>query len=283
MNKKYIKWGLGALAVAAAGVLLDALVLEKYFFEVKTFDIGDKSSRKKLKLVLLADLHFKHNMLPQYSKLAQTLNQMQPDLVLIAGDTLDSSGGMLPMEQFFSLLRQDMPKVAIPGNNDYKADPSIQRLKEAYAKHGCDFLLNETKAYTLKGERVVVTGLDDFIQGESHFKDAVEGIGKEAHHLLLIHSPLQLELVQKEVEQLNSERSPSDQLNIRYAFAGHNHGGQVRLPSYVPKLPRKSGDYINGWYKDRSPYLYVSKGFGTSAVPFRFFARAELTFFHYHV
>jgi predicted MPP superfamily phosphohydrolase len=48
-------------------------------------------------------------------------------------------------------------------------------------------------------------------------------------------------------------------------------------------LPKKSGNYINGWYNKEEPYLYVSNGFGTSEVPFRFGARPEITMFYYGV
>lgn len=268
---------------AAGLLLLDALFLEKYFFKVKVFDIGNKGSRKKLKLVLLTDLHLKHILFPYYRKLADRVNQLQPDLILITGDTLDSTGEVKLMDEFLSLLRQDTKKVAIPGNNDYKADRSLEEVKRAYEKHNCDFLVNESKAYKLQGTRLMVTGLDDFIEGESHFKAAVKNVGREEHHLLLVHSPLQQERAKEKMDEINRERSAAEALNIRYIFAGHTHGGQVRLPGYVPFLPGMAGGYVNGWYNDIPPYLYVSKGFGTTAVPLRFDARSEVTVFNYFV
>ncbi|GHA55977.1 hypothetical protein SAMN04487941_1135 [Pontibacter akesuensis] len=281
MNKKYGKLLLGSLAVGAAAVLVDALLLEKYFFDVKTFNIGENGGGKQLKLVLLTDLHFKQHLLPHHRKLAAKINELEPDLILITGDTLDSSGTLHPMDAFLSLLHQRIPKAAIPGNNDYKAAPDLSSLKNIYKKHNCDFLVNESKLYLLRGERLLVTGLDDFIEGESDVAAAVADVGHEKHHLLLVHSPLQQETAMKKIRMINRGRSRDEQLQIRYIFAGHNHGGQVRLPGYVPKLPLKSGGYVNGWYNQQPPYLYVSKGFGTSTLPFRFFARSEVTVFKY--
>ncbi|WP_347156858.1 metallophosphoesterase [Pontibacter chitinilyticus] len=284
MKSQPLKWLAGAVAFGAAAALLDALFLEKYFFEVKTFNIGlPEGSGKKLKLILLTDLHFKHHLWPPYRKLARKVNALEPDLLLITGDTLDSSGNTMPMAKFFRLLDEKVQKVAIPGNNDYRADKSLQSLKEVYRQHHCDFLINESKAYTLRGERIMVTGMDDFIEGKCRLRKAVQHVGREAHHLLLVHSPLQQEPVLAETARINHERAPEEQLKFDYIFAGHNHGGQVRLPGYVPVLPNKSGDYINGWYNSSPPYLYLSKGFGTSSVPFRFDARSEVTFFNYYV
>ncbi len=83
---------------------------------------------------------------------------------------------------------------------------------------------------------------------------------------------------------INASLPKDEQLNISYIFAGHNHGGQVTLFGlYAPVLPKKSGDYLKGWYNQEKPYLYLSKGFGTSTLPFRFGARAEITLFYYYI
>jgi uncharacterized protein len=279
----HIKWILAAIGTAgAAGLLLDAWVLEKYFFEIKSYNIGEESG-KSIKLVLITDLHFKNTVLPQYQKLAKKLNQLKPDLLLITGDTIDSTGRIEPVQQFFDMLDPEMKKIAIPGNNDYRAHPSIEELKKVLEAHNCDFLVNESKSYNIRGARIMITGLDDLIEGDSCFKDAIKDVNRENHHFLLIHSPLQQVSVKKEIYEINKQRPPSEQLNISYIFAGHTHGGQVRIPGYVPVLPKKSGNYVNGWYNSSLPYLYVSRGFGTSTVPFRFFAKSEVTVFNYYV
>lgn len=283
MKRENKEWMVAGLATIALGLLADALFFEKYFFQIKRFDIGNKGSSKKIKLVLLTDLHFRKTLWPYYRRLAEKVNQLQSDLILITGDSLDSSGKTAPMNHFFDLLDQRIQKVAIPGNHDHKADNDLSSIKKVYQRHNCHFLVNESKAYTICGEQIMITGLDDFIEGESRFAEAVKEVGEEQHHLLLVHSPLQQEVVRDKINKINKERDPSSQLNISYIFAGHNHGGQVRLPGWVPVLPEKSGNYINGWYSKNRPYLYVSKGFGTSTVPFRFGARAEVTVFNYCV
>ncbi len=283
MKKQYKMW---IAATSMAGILylfLDAIILEKYFFEIKVFAIGNKKRGNKLKLLLLSDLHFKNRMSFYYYHLAKKINQLEPDLILISGDMLDRTGKTGPMDKFLNALHHDFPKVAIPGNHDHKADADLSLIKNIYEKHNCIFLVNQSCTIQVKGHRLAVTGLDDFIEGKSRFKDAVKDIEKEEHHLLLLHSPLQQEQVKREISEINKQRHPDKQLNIRYIFAGHNHGGQVKLPGYVPVLPAKSGNYVKGWYNSEEPCLYVSKGFGTTTVPFRFGARAEITVFNYYL
>lgn len=282
-NSKWLRWGTVASLAGAAVVLLDALFLEKYFFEINTYRIGSKTGRKQLRLLLLTDLHLKRRFWPYYGRLARKVNELQPHLIMVAGDTLDGHTKSSVVARFFSQLRQDIPKVAILGNHDHKDRLDNAALASLYATHNCRLLVNETAVFELAGEKVVVSGLDDFIESESCFEEAVADTGWEAHHFLLIHSPLQQEPVRQKVAAMNQQRPNNRQLNISYIFAGHNHGGQVRLFSLVPKLPLKSGKYVNGWYNQTKPYLYLSKGFGTSTLPFRFGARAELAMFHYYV
>lgn len=284
MKQKNLLYLGAALASAAAlGVLLDALFLEKYFFEIKQFDIGRKDGGKSLKLALVTDLHFKHRVLPQYEKLAGTINELHPDLLLITGDILDSGGKLETARRFFEMLQQSIRKVAVPGNNDYEAETSISQLRKMLEKYNCNLLVNESKVYEIRDTRLMVTGLDDLMRGQSNLSKAVDDIPAEENHILLVHNPLHHEHAIEELEKINSKRNQDNRLSIDYVFAGHTHGGQVRLPGYVPVLPPRSGNYVNGWYNDKPPYLYVSRGFGTSTLPFRFFARSELTVFNYCV
>ncbi|MDB5193744.1 MAG: metallophosphoesterase [Segetibacter sp.] len=283
MKRKYIQWGVGLGLAGAAVVLLDALFLEKYFFEVKHFNIGNNKSAKKIKILLLTDLHFRKRLHAYQKRMAAKINEIDPHLILVAGDTIDQTGEATPAKQFLALLKHSIPKLAIFGNHDHASGVSSETLQQVYEQHNGHLLDNETRQLNINGATITITGLDDFIKGESCFADAIKNVGNEEHHLMLVHSPLQQELVLRQLQLINARRPPVNKLNIQYIFAGHNHGGQVRFGSYVPVLPKGAGNYIDGWYNDRKPYLYVSKGFGTSGIPFRFGARSEIVLLHYGV
>lgn len=70
---------------------------------------------------------------------------------------------------------------------------------------------------------------------------------------MLLPSSLQQEAAIRQIKRHNDGREKPNQLRVNYVFAGHNHGGQVRLPGYVPYLPNKSGRYVNGWYNQGPP------------------------------
>lgn len=278
-------WKYAARGAAALGglLLLDALFLEQYFFRIKKFDIGEGRTGKKIKLLLLADLHIKNSYRPYYARLVRTINKLQPHLILISGDLLDVRGDIKVLEKFLSHIHRHIPKAAILGNHDHANKARNQKIAALLAKYNGQLLVNRSHTFTLRGERIMITGLDDFIESNHDLLKAIDKVGKERHHLLLLHSPLQQEVALKDIRSENNRRPQQEQLNISYIFAGHNHGGQVRFGKKTPVLPEFSGSYVNGWYNSGFPYLYVSKGFGTSRFPIRFGARAEITLFDYHI
>lgn len=78
------------------------------------------------------------------------------------------------------------------------------------------------------------------------------------------------------------EPPPSDSpLAGRYplAFAGHTHGGQLRVPSPsgLRPLVNEQGEFLSGVYEWGGGLLVVSRGVGTSFVPFRLLTRPEAT------
>ena len=83
--------------------------------------------------------------------------------------------------------------------------------------------------------------------------------------LLLIHEP-----------------PPSDSPLARMfplAFAGHTHGGQLRVPGRrgLQPLHEDQGDYLGGVYAWGKGRLVVSPGIGTSFLPVRLLTRPEAT------
>ncbi|MDQ3276849.1 MAG: metallophosphoesterase [Bacteroidota bacterium] len=279
----YGKLGAGLALAAAVVLLVDAWWGEKFFFRTKRFRIGKEVSKNKVRIVLLSDLHFKKMFWPFHRKLVQKVKALHPDLILITGDLIDEHGTPAPASRFLHHLQNLCPLFVIPGNHDNKNRVSQHTLRKVVERAGGRLLADKTVRVRIDGVSFTISGLEDFIEEESRFAVAVRGIGREENHLLLVHSPLQQEEALQELETINAERPESRQINLQYIFAGHTHGGQVRLKPFIPFLPLKSGGYVKGWYNGEKPFLYVSKGFGTSTLPFRFGARAEITVLEYGV
>ncbi len=259
-----------AIGVAGAAVLTDALWIEKRFIELNEFYIGTATPETdNLKIVQLSDLHL-HSINTALEELARKLNQIKPDLIAITGDAIDEAENLYLLDEYLRLIDKDIPKVAILGNWEYWGEVDLKKLKATYQKHNCTLLVNESKQYKFGSKTFSVIGIDDFVGGYASYKLATDNVIKSDYNIVLNHCP-------KYSEQI-VERCQKD--NISFILSGHTHGGQIRLFNFIPFLPQGSGKYVSGWYTELDPPMYVSNGIGTSLLPIRFGAKAELTIFY---
>jgi predicted MPP superfamily phosphohydrolase len=65
-------------------------------------------------------------------------------------------------------------------------------------------------------------------------------------------------------------------------LAGHTHGGQVAPFGHALILPPGCHGYVQGRYARPPHQLYVTRGLGSSHLPFRVGARPELAILDIH-
>lgn len=113
--------------------------------------------------------------------------------------------------------------------------------------------------------------MDDLIAGKADFNMAMEFYQKSDYHVVVTHCHQHRDIIQNQMKDI-----PIDLI-----LSGHTHGGQLNLFGFAPFTPKGSGRYVSGWYRDKLPYLDVSKGIGTSGIPIRLGSRAEVTVFNF--
>jgi hypothetical protein len=128
-------------------------------------------------------------------------------------------------------------------------------------------LRNSSIALMIKGRIVNIIGVDDPVTKKSDLRAAIKKIDPEAPSILLAHSP--------EVFEEASE------FEIDLLLSGHTHGGQIFLIKYLRYIfPLEvSLDFIEGFFQKGKALMYVSRGIGTSRLPFRLGIKPEITFF----
>lgn len=263
-----------ALAIGAI-FLTDSFWFEKYAIETKEFFLGNSSKdASNIKIIQISDLHLK-SIGYQHRNLAENINQIQPDLLIITGDSIEKARRLGLLNDFLMLIDNKIPKVAIMGNWEYFGFVDKKALAKIYSNHNCDLLLNENKRYILKNKSFSITGVDDYVTGNADVATAMKNHQKSDYHLVLNHCPAYTKEIIEHQRAYNHE--------VDYIFSGHTHGGQINLLGFAPFLPFGSGKYVKGWYQENKddPKMYVSKGIGTTFLPLRFGSRAEIALFHF--
>jgi predicted MPP superfamily phosphohydrolase len=147
------------------------------------------------------------------------------------------------------------------GNHDYWTTEAA-KVENAMCGAGCEIVTN--RSVRLRNG-VRVAGIDDRMAGAPDMRLAFGAVKKDEPLLAMAHNPL----------------SFRDTTDIPMTmFAGHTHGGQVLFPGRSGFLERKYG-YVAGWYSRGRSTLYVNRGIGTVIVPFRLFARPEVSVFDF--
>lgn len=267
-RRKFIKTG---VLITTGVVLADAFWIEKFFIEVNEFFIGSATKdTANIKVVQISDLHLQ-SVNYQLIQLTNKLNKLKPDLILITGDAVDKAKNISLLNDFLKLIDKDIKKVAILGNWEYWGKVDITELNKIYADNNCTLLINQTIQYLFQNKTISITGVDDYIGGKANFETSIKNYKKSDHHIILNHCPQYSDHISEKLTQ---------DINVDFILSGHTHGGQINIFGFIPFLPQGSGKYIKGWYNDNLPKLYVSKGIGTSILPARLGARAEIAIFN---
>ena len=174
----------------------------------------------------------------------------RPDLVVITGDSISSGFDPDGFAAFLASLKAPLGVFACEGNWENWNPESL----EGYRRSGVRLLVGES-------ERI---GGDIDVVGLSSPRSRIPA-GDGALRILLCHFPG------------IARRIPEGAFHL--VLAGHMHAGQIVVPYPGGKLrlAHLRARDVEGLYAYGSTVLHVSPGLGTTFVPFRLFARPEVT------
>jgi predicted MPP superfamily phosphohydrolase len=191
--------------------------------------------------------------------------ERKPDLVCITGDLVSRRSGMPELER---LLGEIGPCYVVLGNHDFadSRDPFSQRIDPEAIERlpGVVLLGDEAVDVELRGCRVQVVGVEPrSYAGRTASPERLAERGADLR-LLLCHFP-------------GIVRRIPDVFHL--VLAGHLHAGQIVVPYPGGKLrlAHLRARDVEGVYDYGGTKLHVSPGLGTTFVPFRLFARPEVT------
>jgi predicted MPP superfamily phosphohydrolase len=216
---------------------------------------------------------------------------LKPDLVISTGDFLAHRDGVeVALNALNELL--EIPGLYVFGSNDYygprfknplsylKKDSGERNLGEKLPieefdrelqNRGWINLNNKRSSITINGLTIDIRGTDD---AHLELDDYERVAGKKNGELSIgvTHAPYARVL----------DSMAQDEIDL--IFAGHTHGGQVRMPWFGGSRSLTTNCDLPNWRSrgltkiDSQPYLNVSAGMGYSPfAPFRIFCPSEVS------
>lgn len=221
-----------------------------------------------LKIALLSDLHTgsPRNGPANLARVIDRTNEVQPDLVLLAGDFVihDVIGGTFVEPEAIATelarLRAPLGVFAVLGNHDWWF--SAPRVREALESNGITVIDDRAASLTWKGAPLYVVGISDFWEGPHDVLGALAPIPQDATVIALTHNPDVL---------------PEIPTRVSLTLAGHTHGGQVDLPLLGRLVVPSRRIYAIGHVVENGRHVFVTPGIGTSILPVRFRVPPEIS------
>ncbi len=230
-------------------------------------------------IVFIADPHVKPGNIEKVRKVIQTINELNPSIVLIGGDFLFGEEDNLSCQEIWSEI--DAPVYAVLGNHDYHAGidatsaiaksiavsrtdrdfltydmsglfdettnlASAAALEEALEAHGVMVQRNEYVMREVSGTPLLLVGVDD---GWAGMADPPAVPATDAFSIYMIHEP--------------ECRADWDADLI---LSGHTHGGQ--FGGTALQFINDAGIMeLSGYVRDSRARVYITRGIGTSNLP----------------
>lgn len=231
------------------------------------------SSFDGYRIVQISDLHNK-NFGKQPNRLIKKVQSLQPDMIVVTGDVVDSNHTNI--ETAIAFLGEAVaiaPCYYITGNHELWLDESVRTdLMERISKTGTIILDDEVidivadaNADSTATEFFTLVGLDDGSLLGDTLHTLTKDIDKEQFILLLAHEPQNMMFYSKE--------------NVDLILSGHAHGGQFRLPGVGGIIAPDQGffpEYTEGLHEENAVSMIISRGIGNSIIPVRIFNRPEI-------
>src|SRR5262245_36710136 len=194
---------------------------------------------------------------------AAWLAARRPELVCVTGDLVSHPRGEARLRAILAGLAS--PYVVL-GNHDVAVtrDP-FSRAAELRDLEDAHLLRDAAVSATVRGQRVSLVGVDPATYRS-----------KTAHPDRLLDTSASLRLLLCHFPGI-ATRVPKGSFDV--ILAGHLHAGQISLPFPGRRitLAHPRARFVSGLYATAAGVMHVSPGTGTTFVPFRFFARPEVT------
>ncbi|MDR2266886.1 MAG: metallophosphoesterase, partial [Christensenellaceae bacterium] len=199
----------------------------------------------KLKIAHLSDLHHPYGN-KHTDTILTSITEFAPDYIFLTGDIIDEASTLSDIESV-SLLIHKLAKIAfvfaISGNHE-ASNPNMRKYITSIEKAGATYLENIMVISHIRQKRFIIAGLLDNAPYESISLTHID----DTPIILLSHRP----------SSFNKFASATPAPTI--VFAGHAHGGVVRLFGHGLYTPDQGfmPQYTRGIYQNNGSAIIVS-------------------------
>ena len=209
----------------------------------------------------VSDLHYIGTVdLPYFERLAEVAKSLTADLVVFSGDLLDREDLVAWIPTTLGKLSAPLGCYFVLGNHDSYLT-NVPQIRHSLVRCGWIDAAEKTHAVNYRGRELVICGSERPWMGT---EPDLGSVSADAFRLFVSHTPDNLSWARRH--------------GVGLMLAGHNHGGQIRLPLFGPVYsPSLYGArYAAGTFWEPPTVMHVSRGI-SGRHPLRWNCLPELT------
>ena len=258
-----------ALSAAVLVIFLGYVMYGNTAVTVTEYDVRSEkipSGFDGFRIVQISDLHNSRNTLMTDS-LIEKVKDIAPNVIFLTGDIIDREmTDVTAAKDVIEKLTWIAPVYYVTGNHEARTG-EYYALSAKMRSLGVKELKDEAITKRFHGDHIVILGLEDPMgskaRGTTEKADTQKRLSSIAfdhneYSVLLSHRPELLDVYAAE--------------GVDLVFAGHAHGGLIRLPFIGGIFAPHQGffpEYSGGEYQKDSTTMIVSRGVGNSGCTFR--------------
>jgi predicted MPP superfamily phosphohydrolase len=234
---------------------------------IKTLNLSVSKKVDKVQsvnIVMVSDIHLgtiigKH----KFDKIVNTINSLNPDLVLFPGDIVDEDVTSIINDnvgESFKRIRSKYGIYACTGNHEY-----ISGVEEA-----CSFL-TKNGITVLRDSNVLVNNSFYLFGREDRMIRRVTNKSRKSLPELLATIDTNIPIIVMDHQPFDLEQTAKYKIDLQ--LSGHTHNGQIWPLNYIAE---KIYEISWGYLKKSDTHFYVSCGVGTWGPPVRSGNRPEI-------
>ena len=222
------------------------------------------------KIVHISDIHYKVTTdLNDLNNLVKEVNRIKPDIIVFTGDLFDhnityTEKDYEDLSNILKSMKYNIGKFAIKGEEDI----NNKNWDEVIINGEFTDLNNTYKLlYNNSLEPILLVGISSNYKN-NRIKETINNIKVDTtynYSILLMH----------EADYINE----IDYSKYNLVLAGHNHGGQIRLPFIGGIIYDENILYKDSYYKLKNTDMFISGGIGCSKYKFRFLNKPSINLY----
>jgi predicted MPP superfamily phosphohydrolase len=278
----------GLLAfIMVFSIIVTGIMHGRFNFRTEEITIKVKGLNRELdglRIIHLSDLHlscfYRHTGLLE--EVMEEITTMAPDLIINTGDFVNF--GWREYDRFDTILlkaRSRYGNFAVLGNHDTgiyhpefslsDKEDNISGLIRSIRASGYQVLNDTNTILSIGKAKVTLLGIKTYGRyphiSHGDIGKAMDGLQESDYKILVSHDPNQW------------EEDVTGKTDIDLTLAGHTHGMQMGI--LTKKFKWSPSKYFyprwQGLFNIGDQYLYVNRGLGVLAVPFRLWMPPEIT------